>query len=167
MTDIPVEPLIAQLSESLAPLFSCADHPIIVGIETGGYWIAKEIHKRLKPDTELGKLNITFYRDDFTKIGLHPTVKPSRLPTEIDGKTIILIDDVLHSGRTIRAAMNEIFDYGRPDRILLAILIDREDRELPIQPDYVAKTLVLDKNEHIKLEGPEPFKLTIQQLTSA
>ena len=167
MTDIPVEPLIAQLSESLAPLFSSEDHPIIVGIETGGYWIAREIHKRLKPETELGMLNITFYRDDFTKIGLHPTVKPSRLPTEIDGKTIILIDDVLHSGRTIRAAMNEIFDYGRPDRILLAILIDREDRELPIQPDYVAKTLVLDKNEHIKLEGPEPFKLTIQQLTSA
>lgn len=166
MTDIPVEPLIAKLGESLAPLFQSQDHPIIIGIETGGYWIARELHNRIKPDTELGMLNITFYRDDFTKIGLHPTVKPSRLPTDIDGKTIILIDDVLHSGRTIRAAMNEIFDYGRPDKILLAILIDREDRELPIQADYVAQTLVLNKNEHIKLEGPDPLKLTIQQLTT-
>jgi pyrimidine operon attenuation protein / uracil phosphoribosyltransferase len=166
VTDISVEPLIQQLSEKLAPLFSVTDHPIIIGIETGGYWLAREIHKQLNPDTELGKLNITFYRDDFTKIGLHPTVKPSRLPHDIDGKTIILVDDVLHSGRTIRAAMNEIFDYGRPDRILLAILIDRGDRELPIQADYVAKTVTLSKNEHIKLEGPEPLKLTIQQLTT-
>lgn len=166
MTDISVQPLIEKLSEALAPLFSDADQPIIIGIETGGYWIAREIHRKLNPQTELGKLNITFYRDDFTKIGLHPAVKPSRLPSEIDGKTIILVDDVLHSGRTIRAAMNEIFDYGRPDKILLAIMIDRGDRELPIQADYVAKTISLDKNEHIKLEGPEPLTLTIQQLTT-
>jgi pyrimidine operon attenuation protein / uracil phosphoribosyltransferase len=166
VTDTPVEPLIEQLSEKLAPLFFVADQPIIIGIETGGYWIAREIHNKLNPDTELGKLNITFYRDDFTKIGLHPTVKPSRLPRDIDGKTIILVDDVLHSGRTIRAAMNELFDYGRPDKILLVILIDRGDRELPIQADYVAKTITLSKNEHIKLEGPEPLKFTIQQLTT-
>jgi pyrimidine operon attenuation protein / uracil phosphoribosyltransferase len=166
VTNISVQPLIEQLSKTLAPLFSDADQPIIIGIETGGYWIAREIHNKLNPNTELGKLNITFYRDDFTKIGLHPTVKPSRLPIDIDGKTIILVDDVLHSGRTIRAAMNEIFDYGRPDKILLAILIDRGDRELPIQADYVAKSISLNINEHIKLEGPEPLTLTIQQLTT-
>ncbi len=109
-------------------------------------------------------MNITFYRDDYTKIGLHPTVKPSSLPTNIDGKTIILVDDVLFSGRTIRAAMNELFDYGRPDRIILVILIDRGGRELPIQADYVGQTISLQQDQQIKLEGPEPFRLSIQQL---
>ncbi len=164
MTDIDVETLIDDLADALTPFFSRPEQPIIIGIETGGYWIAEAIHQRLEPDTELGKLNITFYRDDFTKIGLHPTVKPSRLPNDIDGKTIILVDDVLYSGRTIRAAMNEIFDYGRPERIILAILIDRGQRELPIQADYVAKQLPLERNEQIKLEGPDPLTLTIQQL---
>ncbi len=164
MTDINVETLIDELADALTPFFNDKQQPIIIGIETGGYWIAEAIHRRLQPSTELGKLNITFYRDDFTKIGLHPTVKPSRLPNDIDGKTIVLVDDVLYSGRTIRAAMNEIFDYGRPERIILAILIDRGQRELPIQADYVAKNLPLERNEQIKLEGPAPFKLTIQQL---
>lgn len=163
MTDLTVESLINQLSEALAPLFSSDDQPIIVGIETGGYWIADAIHQNLRPNTDLGKLNITFYRDDFTKIGLHPDVKPSSLPTNIDGKTIILIDDVLYSGRTVRAAMNEIFDYGRPDRIILAILIDRGGRELPIQADYIGQSITLEKDEQIKLEGPDPLRLTIKR----
>lgn len=164
VADLSVAPLIKQLTEALAPLFKPSDQPIIVGIETGGYWIAQTLHNNLNPDTELGKLNITFYRDDYTKIGLHPTVKPSSLPTDIDGKTIILVDDVLYSGRTIRAAMNELFDYGRPEKILLVILIDRGGRELPIQADYVGQTISLDKNEQIKLEGPQPFTLRIQQI---
>jgi pyrimidine operon attenuation protein/uracil phosphoribosyltransferase len=164
MADLSVDPLIRQLSDALAPLFDCADQPIIVGVETGGYWIAEILHQQLQPSTELGKLNITFYRDDYTKIGLHPTVKPSSLPTDIDGKTIVLVDDVLYSGRTIRAAMNELFDYGRPDKIVLAILIDRGGRELPIQADYVAQTITLDKGEQIKLEGPAPYKLRIHQV---
>ncbi len=163
MADLSVDSLIKQLADSLAPLFSTPDQPVIIGIETGGYWIAQTLHDRLKPDTELGKLNITFYRDDYTKIGLHPTVQPSSLPTNIDGKTIILVDDVIYSGRTIRAAMNELFDYGRPNRILLVILIDRGERELPIQPDFVGQTITLDQGEQIKLEGPEPFRLHIQQ----
>lgn len=164
MADLSVDTLIKQLAEALAPLFSSPDQPIIVGIETGGYWVAKTLHDTLKPQTDLGKLNITFYRDDYTKIGLHPTVKPSSLPTDIDGKTIILVDDVLHSGRTIRAAMNELFDYGRPEKILLAILIDRGDRDLPIQADFVAQTITLEKNEQIKLDGPAPFTLRIQHI---
>ncbi len=164
MTELSVNTLIKQLTETLAPHFSNPDSPVIIGIETGGYWIAKKLHDNLRPKTELGKLNITFYRDDYTKIGLHPTVKPSSLPTNIDGKTIILVDDVLFSGRTIRAAMNELFDYGRPDRIILVILIDRGGRELPIQADYVGQTISLQQDQQIKLEGPEPFKLSIQQL---
>lgn len=162
-----VEALIDKLTQALKPYFSSSqppsEQPIIVGIETGGYWIAKAIHQALAPDTELGHLNISFYRDDFSKNGLHPTVKPSSLPTNIDDRTIILIDDVLYSGRTIRAAMNEIFDYGRPRRILLAILIDRGEREIPIQADIVADTIELKAGEHIKLEGPQPLALSIRK----
>ena len=147
--DLPdVESLIDKLTEALTPHFSdSSNHPIIVGIETGGAWIAQRIHQRIAPDTELGRLNISFYRDDFTRIGLHPTVKPSSLPTDIDDRIVILIDDVLHSGRTVRAAMNELFDYGRPQQILLAILIDRGQREIPIQADIVGASLSLDAEQ--------------------
>ncbi|MCP4490798.1 MAG: bifunctional pyr operon transcriptional regulator/uracil phosphoribosyltransferase PyrR [Gammaproteobacteria bacterium] len=161
-----VETLIDKLTQALVPYFapslSVSKQPIIVGIETGGYWIAKSIHEAILPGTELGRLNISFYRDDFTRTGLHPTVKPSSLPTDIDDKTIILVDDVLYSGRTVRAAMNEIFDYGRPQRIVLAILIDRGEREIPIQADIVAETLELSPGEQIKLEGPQPLKLILR-----
>ncbi|MCP4390459.1 MAG: bifunctional pyr operon transcriptional regulator/uracil phosphoribosyltransferase PyrR, partial [Gammaproteobacteria bacterium] len=116
------------------------------------------------PDTELGRLNISFYRDDFTRSGLHPTVKPSSLPIDIDDRIIILVDDVLHSGRTVRAAMNEIFDYGRPKQIILAILIDRGEREIPIQADIVSATMELDSDSHIKLEGPDPLQLVVKTL---
>lgn len=161
----PVEPLIEKLSQALTPYFSSpVAQPIIVGIETGGAWIAEQLHQRIAPDTELGRLNISFYRDDFTRSGLHPTVNPSSLPSEIDDKTIILVDDVLHSGRTVRAAMNEIFDYGRPKKIILAILIDRGEREIPIQADIVGATTELDSGSHIKLEGPDQLRLVIKTL---
>ena len=164
-----VESLIDTLTQALKPYFPTRQpqdqQPIIVGIETGGYRVARAIHQAIKPETELGRLNISFYRDDFTKSGLHPTINPSSLPTNIDGKTIILIDDVLYSGRTIRAAMNEIFDYGRPQRIILAILIDRGEREIPIQADIVADRIELKAGEHIKLEGQNPLVLTIKSVT--
>jgi len=163
VTNLSVNELIQQLTKALAPLFTTADQPIIVGIETGGYLIAKSLYENLNPETELGKLNITFYRDDFTKTGLHPTVKPSSLPTNIDGKTIVLVDDVLYSGRTVRAAMNELFDYGRPEKILLAILVDRGGRELPIQADYVAETIELADDEQIKLVESDSLTLSIQK----
>ncbi len=157
-----VESLIEKLTQAY---FSDPEtQPVIVGIETGGVWIAEQIRQRLAPETELGRLDISFYRDDFTRNGLHPVVKPSSLPTDIDGSTIILIDDVLQSGRTVRAAMNEIFDYGRPQKIVLAILIDRGQREIPVQADFVGASLSLDSNTHIKLEGPEPLKLVIKTL---
>jgi pyrimidine operon attenuation protein/uracil phosphoribosyltransferase len=160
-----VESLIEKLTQALIPYFSDPEtQPVIVGIETGGVWIAEQIRQRLAPETELGRLDISFYRDDFTRNGLHPVVKPSSLPTDIDGSTIILIDDVLQSGRTVRAAMNEIFDYGRPQKIVLAILIDRGQREIPVQADFVGASLSLDSNTHIKLEGPEPLKLVIRTL---
>ena len=158
-----VESLIEKLTRALTPFFSSPEEqPIIVGIETGGAWIAERLHRAIAPEAELGRLNISFYRDDFTRIGLHPTVKPSSLPTNLDDKTVVLVDDVLHSGRTVRAAMNELFDYGRPKKILLAILIDRGEREIPIQPDFVGATMELDPGSHIKLEGPEPLRLIVK-----
>jgi len=136
--------------------------PGIIGILTGGVWIARVLHQALALESQLGELNIAFYRDDFSRIGMHPRVTPSNLPFEVEGRHIILVDDVLYTGRTIRAAMNEIFDYGRPASIGLAVLIDRpEARELPIQADITGKTLRLKPDEHVKLHGPEPLALEI------
>jgi pyrimidine operon attenuation protein/uracil phosphoribosyltransferase len=160
-----VESLIEKLTQALTPYFSDPEsQPLIVGIETGGVWIAEQLRQRLAPAAELGRLNISFYRDDFTRTGLHPTVKPSNLPPNIDDRRIVLVDDVLQSGRTVRAAMNEIFDYGRPRQILLAILIDRGQREIPVQADFVGASLSLDSNSHIKLTGPEPLQLVAKTL---
>ena len=94
-------------------------------------------------------------------LGLHPEVRPSQLPVDITDKHIILVDDVLYTGRTIRAAMNEIFDYGRPANILLAVLVDRNERELPVSADVIGKSITLKPGEHVKLSGPEPLALEI------
>jgi len=128
--------------------------PLIIGIHSGGVWIAKGIIDILGEDffeDALGTLNIAYYRDDFTRIGMHPQVTPSDLPFSVDDHDIILVDDVLHSGRTVRAALNEIFDYGRPASVTLAVLIERDGRELPIHADVIGQSLDLDDNQHIKL----------------
>lgn len=161
MTEKSADSLVQNLSEELSNLFHSGEDPVIVGIETGGYWVAEALHQSIKPSTKLCKLNITFYRDDFSRHGLHPTVKPSEIPENLDAKTVILVDDVLNTGRTIRAAMNELFDFGRPDKILLAILIEREGRELPISADFCAIKMNLEKNQHVKLKGPEPLTYLI------
>jgi pyrimidine operon attenuation protein/uracil phosphoribosyltransferase len=133
-----------------------------IGIRTGGVWVAKAIQQYLDNQQEIGELDISFYRDDFTKAGLNPTVKPSNLPFETNNKHLILFDDVLMSGRTIRAAMNELFDYGRPASITLAVLIDIGRQELPITPHIVGANLSIKDNERIKLIGPDNLNLVIQ-----
>lgn len=133
-----------------------------IGIRTGGVWVAKAIKQHLDNEQEIGELDISFYRDDFTKVGLNPTVKPSNLPFETNNKHLILFDDVLMSGRTIRAAMNELFDYGRPASITLAVLVDLGRQELPITPNIVGANLSLQENERIKLIGPDSLNLEIQ-----
>lgn len=137
--------------------------PCMVGIHTGGAWVARELHQRLGLSIPLGTLDISFYRDDFSRIGMHPQVRPSDLPFEVEDRHIILVDDVLHSGRTIRAAMNEIFDYGRPAKILLAVLLERSGRELPIQPDVCGRHMVLTPGQQVKLNGPDELTLSIQE----
>ncbi len=137
--------------------------PSMIGIHTGGVWIAEALHKALNLKQPLGTLNITFYRDDFTRIGMHPQVQPSNLPFEVDDQHIILVDDVLHTGRTIRAALNEIFDYGRPASVILVTLVDRGGRELPITPDVTGVHVHLAPNQQIKLTGPDKLRLEIQE----
>lgn len=104
----------------------------LVGIHSGGAWLAARLHRDLKLVQPYGTLDISFYRDDFDKIGLHSQVLPSDISFPVTDKHLILVDDVLYTGRTIRAAMHELFDYGRPASICLAVLIDRGGRELPI-----------------------------------
>lgn len=140
--------------------------PKFVGIHTGGVWVAKALLQHLGINEPLGELNVSFYRDDFSRTGLHPQVRPSQLPFEIENQHLVLIDDVLMSGRTIRAAMNELFDYGRPASVILVCLLDLNARELPIRPDIVGETLSLAKNQRVKLTGPEPLTLELKTLES-
>ncbi|HKF93871.1 MAG TPA: bifunctional pyr operon transcriptional regulator/uracil phosphoribosyltransferase PyrR, partial [Gammaproteobacteria bacterium] len=105
--------------------------------------------------------DISFYRDDFSRVGINPRVKPSDLPLSVDGRHIILMDDVLYTGRTIRAALNEIFDYGRPASVMLAVLIERNGRELPIEARVIGHKLKLASHQHVKLSGPSPLELKI------
>ena len=138
--------------------------PRFIGIRTGGVWVAQALLQELGSDSPLGTLDVSFYRDDFSQNGLHPQVRPSALPFEIEGQHLVLIDDVLMSGRTIRAAMNELFDYGRPASITLVCLLDLEAGELPISPDVVGATLSLSAQQRVKLSGPTPLVLELQDL---
>ena len=160
-----ISDIIADMATQLGEVVSRTgnNHPAMVGIHTGGVWIAEHLHRQLGIDEPLGSLDISFYRDDFTRIGMNPVVKPSQLPFSIDDRHIILIDDVLHTGRTIRAALNELFDYGRPASIILATLIERDGRELPIQANVVGRHVDLSPGEHIKLSGPDPLTLEVQK----
>ena len=147
----------AQLNSKLP------EDPIMVGIHTGGVWVAKLLHNQLNLKTPLGSIDISFYRDDFSRIGLNPEVKTSEIPTNVEGRSIILVDDVLQTGRTIRAALDEIFSWGRPAVVQLAVLIERGGRELPIQPDIVGVRLDLEMSEHIKLLGPDKLEFSIEK----
>ena len=135
--------------------------PVMIGIHTGGVWVAEQLHAALGIAEPLGTLDISFYRDDFTRIGMNPQVRPSQIAFDVDDRHIILVDDVLQSGRTIRAALNEIFDFGRPASVCLATLIQRSGRELPIQPDVFGLEPPLQDSEHIRLRGPAPLRLEI------
>jgi len=159
-----MQQLITQIAEELRHKFGndvAIEDTLMIGIHTGGVWVAERLHQVLNIKQPLAQLDISFYRDDFSRIGMNPQVKPSQLPTSVDDAHIILVDDVLHTGRTIRAALNEIFDYGRPATVTLAVLGERSGRELPIQADVVGTHIQLEEHEHVKLTGPEPLQLEV------
>ena len=141
-------------------------NPLMIGVRTGGVWIAEQLHRRLNISEPVGLLDISFYRDDFSQIGVHPNVKPSQLPSQIEGRDIILVDDVFYTGRTVRAALNEIFDYGRPNQVVLAVLIARDGRQIPLSPDCLGARVELSSEQRIKLMGPDPLIIELQTIDS-
>jgi pyrimidine operon attenuation protein/uracil phosphoribosyltransferase len=124
----------------------------IVGIHSGGAWLAERLAADLGLTGRLGFIDVSFYRDDYAKKGLHPDVKPTHIGFDVDRATIVLVDDVLYTGRTTRAAINVLFDFGRPARIMLAALADRGGRELPVAADFVAAHVPLEKNQALALQ---------------
>jgi pyrimidine operon attenuation protein/uracil phosphoribosyltransferase len=140
------EQLIATLAEAMRPHIT--PHTALVGIHTGGVWLAERLHALLGLSQPLGTIDVSFYRDDYGARGLHPQPQKSTIPFDVEGAPIVLVDDVLYTGRTARAALNELFDYGRPGRVDLAVLVDRGGRELPIHARFCALTLA----EHLPAE---------------
>jgi pyrimidine operon attenuation protein/uracil phosphoribosyltransferase len=162
------EELLQTLADKLRPLIR--DDTALVGIHSGGAWLVERLLALLgERDLPHGLLDISFYRDDFSRIGLHPQTKPSQIPFDVQDRHIILIDDVLYTGRTIRAAMNELFDYGRPAGIMLAVLVSRNGRELPIAADVAATemTLAIDQNLQLLRRDDGRFYLKLEEKPDA
>ncbi|MBK5935915.1 MAG: bifunctional pyr operon transcriptional regulator/uracil phosphoribosyltransferase PyrR [Halorhodospira halophila] len=136
--------------------------PILVGIHTGGVWVARGLHDRLLARPPVGTLEVAFHRDDYATSGLKAAVQTSEVPVTLDGRAVLLVDDVIHTGRTTRAALNALFDYGRPQQVLLAVLVDRGGRELPVQPDVTGTRLELPGGQRLKLRGPEPLRFMLE-----
>ncbi|MEY3088244.1 MAG: Bifunctional protein PyrR : Pyrimidine operon regulatory protein [Pseudomonadota bacterium] len=154
------ENLIESLKNKINEMID--DNTVLIGVQRGGELILQKILPGLRNTIATGSIDTSFYRDDFSSRGLKIKNKPSKIDTEINGKHIILIDDVFSSGRTVRAAMNEIFDYGRPDKITLAVLIDRNEQELPIAPQICIEKISLNKDQHLELILDENKKFAFQ-----
>lgn len=154
-----VDTLIARLADAIRP--NLTSDTALVGIYSGGVWIAERLHSLLQVATPLGMLSITHYRDDFSRIGLHPQIKPSHLPFEVEGRNVILVDDVFYTGRTVRGAMHELFDYGRPASIRLAVLVNRGGHELPICPDFTGVHHEIPPRQSLTLSREDDGSLII------
>ncbi|WP_028357164.1 bifunctional pyr operon transcriptional regulator/uracil phosphoribosyltransferase PyrR [Brackiella oedipodis] len=138
----------------------------LIGIYSGGAWLAQRLQQDLQISTPLGFINTSFYRDDFHKIGLHSQVAPSQINFDLEHKHLILIDDILYTGRSVRAAINELFDYGRPQTINLAVLIDRGGRQLPIQADVCGGVFELPAHRYFELQQNQQhiFDITLKEV---
>ena len=153
------EQLLARLLDQMKPVVG--PDTGIIGIHTGGVWVAQRLHAALDIKIPLGTLDVSFYRDDFQKIGLHRDVKTSDLPFDVEGRRLILVDDVLYTGRTIRAAMNVLFDYGRPASIQLAALVDRGGRELPVAANFLGGEISLAVSQSLELIRVDAARLNL------
>jgi len=145
------EKLVRDLAERMRPAID--KDAGLVGIYTGGAWVAERLHRALGLATPLGLLAVTLHRDDFGRIGLHRESRRSQIPFPVDGREVVLVDDVLHTGRTIRAALNELFDFGRPRAVRLAVLADRGGRELPVAADFLGANVPVEAGEELVLSN--------------
>jgi pyrimidine operon attenuation protein/uracil phosphoribosyltransferase len=145
------EEICAVLARELEPRIG--PKTAMIGIYTGGAWLAERLHRMLGLKTPLGLMDIAFYRDDYAARGLHHDPKRTKIPFDVNGAELLLVDDVLYSGRTVRAAMNELFDYGRPASISLVVLADRGGRQLPICAQHCGA----------RVEVPAGMRLTLKQ----
>ena len=137
--------LIQRMEASVSP--SAA----FVGIYSGGAWLAERLSQRLPHAHPVGFIDVAYYRDDYARSGLKPNTRRTSLPFEVDGATIVLVDDVLYTGRSVRAAVNELFDFGRPERVELAVLVDRGGRELPIEATYAGARVTVARDDTVVL----------------
>jgi len=158
---LDAEALYATLAAQIKSALASTENLAIVGIHSGGAWLAERLATELQLQERLGFIDVSFYRDDFAEKGLHHEVKPTQIPFDVDGATILLVDDVLYTGRTTRAAINELFDYGRPAKVLLAALVDRGGRELPIAADFVAATIHFDDTLVLRRADDGQLSLTV------
>lgn len=163
-TKLNAEALYQALMQQVRTGLAGAGNIAIVGIHSGGAWIAERLANDLQLTDRLGFIDVSFYRDDYAEKGLHAGVRPTQISFDVNDATILLVDDVLYTGRTTRAAINELFDYGRPARILLAALVDRGGRELPVAADFVAEKTTLEGNQQLVLQRADDgqFSLSIQ-----
>ena len=158
--ELDAEALYAVLARQVKDALASVENVALVGIYSGGAWLADRLAAELQLDGRQGTIDVSFYRDDYAEKGLPADVKPSHIPFDVYGATILLVDDVLYTGRTTRAAINELFDYGRPARIMLAALVDRGERELPIAADFVAHTVALSPGERLVLQRADDGKFS-------
>jgi pyrimidine operon attenuation protein/uracil phosphoribosyltransferase len=161
MNELDAEALYRTLAEQVKAALAKTDKLAVVGIYSGGAWLAERLAAELNASERLGFIDVSFYRDDYAEKGLPASVKPTQISFEVDGATILLVDDVLYTGRTTRAAINELFDYGRPARIMLAALLDRGGRQLPIAADFVAKTVSVAPNQSLVLQRADDGRLSL------
>ncbi|HZM34582.1 MAG TPA: bifunctional pyr operon transcriptional regulator/uracil phosphoribosyltransferase PyrR [Burkholderiales bacterium] len=153
------EALCAQLAAELKPWLG--PKSAMVGLYTGGAWLAERLHAMLGMHSPLGLMDIAFYRDDYRARGLKHDPKRTRIPFDVNGSALLLVDDVLYSGRTVRAAMNELFDYGRPASISLVVLADRGGRELPICAQYCGARVDVPAGMRLRLRRDEHGRLAL------
>jgi pyrimidine operon attenuation protein/uracil phosphoribosyltransferase len=158
---LDAEALYQKLAAQIKAALAKTENVAIVGIYSGGAWLAERLAAELQLKDRLGFIDVSFYRDDYAEKGLHADVKPSQIPFDVSDANIVLVDDVLYTGRTTRAAINELFDYGRPAKIMLAALVDRGGRELPIAADFVAETATLPDNQQLVLQRAGDGKLSL------
>ncbi|MBK6401063.1 MAG: bifunctional pyr operon transcriptional regulator/uracil phosphoribosyltransferase PyrR [Rhodocyclaceae bacterium] len=158
----PAAELLGQLAEAMRP--AVTPDTVLVGIYTGGVWIAEWLRDVLGVKAAVGSIDVSYHRDDHHLGGGRGGGKASQLRFDVEGAHVVIVDDVLATGRTIRAAMNELFDYGRPARIDLAVLVDRGGRELPIAARWMAQTVSLPASQTLELtrndDGELAFRVT-------